>query len=266
MLRKILATAILAGLALEANASPTLTPDIAFTAFNADEDGWAIVNFTDIAANTTIYFNDNEWNGLAIGSGGAFNNNSTSYESAFSWNSGASVITAGSVTRFTVIDNTNPTPDVIKASSGSLTVASAPTNLGLGNSNETIYAYIGSAFNAPSAFLAAITNSDFGSADGTLTNTGLTQGTNALRLRTSGSPDFGQYTGARNGEANMGAYKALVANVANWTVDTSNGAYATTIPNTTNFTVAAVPVPAAVWLFGSAMAGLGVINRRKNQL
>jgi len=27
--------------------------------------------------------------------------------------------------------------------------------------------------------------------------------------------------------------------------------------------VAAVPVPAAVWLFGSALAGLGVIARRR---
>ena len=30
--------------------------------------------------------------------------------------------------------------------------------------------------------------------------------------------------------------------------------------------VAPVPVPAAVWLFGSALAGLGVLNRRKNQV
>jgi hypothetical protein len=82
----------------------------------------------------------------------------------------------------------------------------------------------------------------------------------------STTPDFGEYTGVRSGAVNFDAYKALVANIANWTVDTSNGAYAATVPNTTNFTVAAVPVPAAVWLFGSALAGLGVINRRKNQI
>jgi hypothetical protein len=264
MLRKILATAILAGLALDANAALT-TGDIAFTSFNADEDGWAIVNFVDIAANTTIYFNDNEWNGSAIGSGGAFNNNQTSYESAFAWITGSSVIEAGSVVRFTIIDNTNPTPDVIQASSGLLTVASAPTNLGLANSNETIYAYIGSDASTPSTFLSAITNSDFGTS-GALNNTGLTSGINALRLRTSGSPDFGQYTGIRSGEVNFDAYKALVANVSNWTVDTNDGNYTTTVPNTTPFTVSAVPVPAAVWLFGSALAGFGVINRRKNQV
>ena len=31
-------------------------------------------------------------------------------------------------------------------------------------------------------------------------------------------------------------------------------------------TVSAVPVPAAVWLFGSALAGFGVFGRKKNGL
>ena len=32
------------------------------------------------------------------------------------------------------------------------------------------------------------------------------------------------------------------------------------------YTISSVPVPAAVWLFGSALAGFGAINRRKRQI
>jgi len=32
-----------------------------------------------------------------------------------------------------------------------------------------------------------------------------------------------------------------------------------------NITTSAVPVPAAVWLFGSALAGMGIIGRRKDR-
>ncbi len=32
------------------------------------------------------------------------------------------------------------------------------------------------------------------------------------------------------------------------------------------YTVSSVPVPAAVWMFGSALAGFGAINRRKRQI
>jgi hypothetical protein len=256
MLRKILATAILAGLALEANASLT-TGDIAFTSFNSDEDGLSIVNFVDIAANTIIYFSDNEYVSGAFNTGESFNQ----------WNSGAATIAAGTVIRFSAYDKTT-----LSASFGTLSrvAVSGSSNWGIANSNETIYAYLGSAATSPNTFLAAITNSDFvTAADGTLSGTGLTAGVNAIRLNLnnpSTTPDFGEYTGVRSGAVNFDAYKALVANIANWTVDTSNGAYAATVPNTTNFTVAAVPVPAAVWLFGSALAGLGVINRRKNQI
>ena len=39
--------------------------DIMFTAFNADgDDAVAWVALEDIPANTTIYFTDNEWNGV----------------------------------------------------------------------------------------------------------------------------------------------------------------------------------------------------------
>ena len=56
--------------------------DLSFTAFNADEDGFAMVALADIAANTKVWFTDNEWNGSAFNTG----------ESYSSWVSGASVI------------------------------------------------------------------------------------------------------------------------------------------------------------------------------
>jgi hypothetical protein len=46
------------------------TGDIAFTCFNGDRDAIAFVALVAIPGNDVIYFNDNEWNGSAIGSGG----------------------------------------------------------------------------------------------------------------------------------------------------------------------------------------------------
>lgn len=241
MLRKILATAVLAGLALEANASPTLTPDIAFTAFNADEDGWAIVNFTDIDANTTIYFSDNEWNGSAFNTGEGFH----------TWNSGLSTIAAGSVVRFSKVDQASR--------SVSIGTYSATGDTGLSASSETIYAFLGTNANSPTTFLAGVSTE--GSTN--LTPAGLTSGVNAVVL--TNSADFGQYTGDRSTQASFADYRPLVNSAANWNI-VVGGDQAIQVPNITNFTVAAVPVPAAVWLFGSALAGLGVVNRRKNQL
>ncbi|MFX6601400.1 hypothetical protein ABTG86_19985, partial [Acinetobacter baumannii] len=68
--------------------------DIAFTAFNADEDGWAIVALTDLAANSTIYFTDSTWDGATF----------TSAEGFHTWQTGAGIIAAGTVIRFSDID------------------------------------------------------------------------------------------------------------------------------------------------------------------
>ena len=257
MLRKFLPLALMLGSIGSAQALSA--GDLAFTTFNADEDGWTMVSFTDIAANTTVYFGDNEWNGGAIGSGGAFNTG----ESYFQWNSGSSVIAAGSVIRFSAIDTTS-----LASSKGSLSRAtvSGSTNYGLANSNETLYAYVGSLASAPTAFITAITNSDFGSTDGTLAGTGLIAGVNAQRLNLntpSASPDFGEYTGARSGLASYADYKALVANVSNWTVDTTNGTYTTTLPNVTNFTVTAVPEPASAAMLFAGLGLLAAMVRRR---
>lgn len=53
-------------------ASALTTGDLAFTAFNADEDGFAMVALADVAANTKLYFSDNEWTGAAFNTGESF--------------------------------------------------------------------------------------------------------------------------------------------------------------------------------------------------
>jgi hypothetical protein len=213
------------------NAHALTAGDIAFNSFNADEDGFSIVALSSIAANTTIYFGDNEY------TGGAFNTG----ESYSKWVSGASV---GTFTRETV---------------------SGSTNWGLAAANETLYAYQGGSATAPTSFLAAITNGDF-AVDGPLTGTGLVEGVTAIRLNAntpSATPDYGVYNGVRSGLSSFAAYLPLLNNASNWTVDTTNGVYATTVPNTTAFTTA-VPEPESFALALLSLGVIGAVARRRS--
>lgn len=239
MLRNILAAAILAVTALEANASLT-SGDLAFTSFNADEDGWSMVTFADIAANTTVYFTDNEWDGSAFNSGEGFH----------TWNSGLSVISAGSVIRFSAVDK----------ASRAVTIGnySATGDTGLNATNETIYAYLGSDINTPTTFLAGVSSEG----NSNLTPSGLVAGINAVVL--ANSTDYAEYIGARAGEATFGAYRAQVNNAANWNI-LVGGSQEGKVPNTANFSVipASVPLPAAGWMFLSVAGLFGAVSRRR---
>ena len=199
--------------------------DIAFVSFNADEDGWSIVTFVDIDPNTTVYFTDNE----AI-SPTAFNTG----ESYFQWTSGSSLISAGTVIRFSAVDNATS----LAASVGTLSrsTVSGSANYGLSASGDVIYAFLGSSASAPTKILTAVSTGDTVTPGDPITNAGLTVGVNAILLRTSA--DYGEYAGARAGQSSIANYKSLVFNAANWTVDQTDGIYTTTVPNTTNFAIA----------------------------
>ena len=205
--------------------------DIAFISFNADEDGWSIVTFVDIDPNTTIYFTDNEATSLT-----AFNTR----ESYFQWNSGVNTINAGTVIRFSAIDNAARLA-ALSIGTFSRVSVSGSSKYGLSASGDTIYAYLGSSANSPTVFLSGISNDTNSQGTTDLTAAGLTIGTNSILLNSSA--DYGVYNGSRNGESSFATYKLPVNNVNNWIVDTVNGDYTTTVPNTTNFAIADSATP-----------------------
>ncbi len=247
MIRKSILAMLLAASGVSAHAAIS-SGDIAFTSFNADEDGWSIVALANISANTVVHFSDSTWNGTSF----------SNTEAAQTWDSGANVIQAGTVVRFTKVDSIT----AIGVSHGSISFALS-ANLGLSASNETIYAYQGSAWNsAPSSFLAAISTapSGFGNATyGVLTNTGLIDGTSAVAI--TASTDFGQYTGSRSGQNNFAGYQSLVNSSANWTNNTG-GDQLLTVPNTTAFTPA-VPEPKNYAMLLAGLGLMGFIARRR---
>ena len=161
--------------------------------------------------------------------------------------------------RFSRVDSAT----LLAASSGTLqreTVALS-ANWGFSQTEDTLYAYLGSSPINPTTFLAAVSSSTFGSvAGGSLANTGLSVGAGAVPLQ-FGS-DFAQYSGSRNDQAGFAGYKTLVSDVAQWT-DLGNGSYASTVLDTTAFSITALREPETYALMLAGLAAVGLMARRR---
>jgi hypothetical protein len=240
--------ALLAALmVISGSANATLQPgDLAFTAFNADEDGFALVALRDLSPYTTIYFSDNEWTGGAP-SIGSFNTG----ENTFAWVSGTESLAAGSVVRFHQIDKSTRA-----ASTGAfgLVVSGTP---GFSATGDTLFAYSGDATGKPAAFIAALSSENFAGTD--LAGTELIPGVNSVAITTS--TDFGEYSGARSGLNSIGAYAGLINDATLWSTKTT-GDFSTHAPNLTQFAVAPVPEPQTYALL---LTGLGLVGMRLRQ-
>jgi hypothetical protein len=185
--------------------------DIAFVGYNADAaDDFAFVLLGDATAGQQIYFTDNEWNGQPVGSGGIFNDLT---EGEMTWTVPAGGLIAGTVV---VVNNASTTPTVNYGGIGG--------NINLNVADEVLYAFLGSDVNTPLAFLAAIANGGFNTTNGTLGNTGLTEGTDALNIGVADDDcDIGAYTGSRVNQDDKAGYLPQINNAANWVVQDATG-------------------------------------------
>src|SRR5262249_50672298 len=161
---------------------------IAFIAFNADgNDGFAFIAIDAIPAGTVIRFNDNEWNGSAIGAGGAFNTG----EGSLTWTNGGTDLAPGTIVELLNTSSATTRSVNIGTLSGG--------TISIGNSDESVFSFIGPDASTPTAFLTAITNNNGGfdgTDSGSLGGTGLVAGSTALVLPGTGGADVATYNPA----------------------------------------------------------------------
>jgi hypothetical protein len=212
--------------------------DLAFTALNTDEDGWTIVALTDLSADSTIYFTDSNWNGTAFSSAEGFH----------TWNTGSTNIAAGSVIRFSQIDQASRAVSI-----GSLTSSG---NRALSSTADTVYAYLGTATSSPVTFLTAVSTEAHAAATAAFSAAGLEAGINAIIL--PASTDYAEYTGPRSGALEFGAYGSWVNAVSNW-AGVTDGDQAAVQPDLTPFAVSSVPEASSGWMM---LAGLALVAAR----
>ncbi|MEN8927853.1 MAG: hypothetical protein ABF242_07850 [Flavobacteriales bacterium] len=218
--------------------------DLLFISYNADgNDGLGLVALEDIPASSIIHFNDNEWNGSAIGSGGAFNNNN---ETEMSWNSGTAIIPAGTVILFRDIDDTGNA--LYGAYVNGIVTGTMTGNMALAASNEVVYCFTGVDNETPSVFITAISSDGFTGANGQLNNTNLTAGINAVEF--FGDIDVAEFTTLTG--CNKAQIQLAIANTSNWITDNgsgnqSNDGGADFPPNSTpTFTICPVLAPGGI--------------------
>jgi Ca2+-binding RTX toxin-like protein/predicted extracellular nuclease len=186
-----------------ANLAPT-AGGIAFTGFNADgTDDIAFVAIQALDAGTVIYFTDNEWNGAAF---------TDAAEGLLSLTL-TSAVAAGTI----VTISSMSAAATRTSSTGTLTAITNSVNL---NANdEVLYAYLANSGTptVPTTFLAAFASGGYSAANGVLTNTGLTAGTNAIDISGLFNDfDIAAYNGGRSGQASYAAYLSIINTASNW--------------------------------------------------
>ncbi len=187
--------------------------DLAFTGLNAENnDDFSLVALKEIPANTTVYFRDDEWNGSALGSGGAFVD---ALESSFSWNTGVLAIPGGTIISFTNIGNTG----LAAVSVGTVTYINT-ANTGIGGNDEAIFCYLGSDVNTPTVMLTAIGKGVNAFGTSGLNGTGLTEGIEAIYFTLG--VDIAAYNGARLGFTASG-FKSVINTATNWITEDGSG-------------------------------------------
>ena len=227
----------------------TLKPgDLAFTTFNADQDGWALVALVDLAPNTQVFFTNNAWSGSGgFVAGGGFER----------WVSGGSTVAAGTVVQFNYIDDAWR----LQATRGTLTreAVAGSSNLNLSQTAGTLYAYQGSNALTPSVFITAVSNGDFSPAAGSLAGTALTAGGDAVQL-TAGA-DFAEFSAARNVDLSVDQYRRLISNTSgNWT-SSDGGQYAQQLSNAAPLASLVVPEPRGLLLLLAGALSLAGARR-----
>lgn len=182
---------------------------VMFVGFNADgNDGFSFVTLVDLANGTNIRFNDNEWGGASFDAdadGGVA-------DGSLTWtNNTGNTIFAGTIITLT---NTATTPAVtIGTTSGG--------TINLRDQNEVLYMFLGTDASTPTTFLSAIANDGYSAANGTLTSTGLTAGTNATSI--TGDEDVMVYTGSINCTSTIATCTTALATATNWTTQDTGG-------------------------------------------
>jgi MYXO-CTERM domain-containing protein len=214
--------------------------DIAFTSFNADEDGWSIVALTELTSHSTLYFTDSNWDGNAFATNEGF----------YAWDTGATPFWPA---------RSSASARSTRATVRYRSALNMLRNAALSGTSETLYAYLGEAADRPTIFLAAVTTEAPASAAAALTSAGLTAGVNAVSLPES--TDYSTYNGARSGRSAFSSYGTLINDPANWSGFT-DGSHADAQPVLAAFSVSAVPEASMGWMM---LAGLALVAARRRR-
>jgi hypothetical protein len=198
------------------------TGSIAFIAFNGDGDrDFAIVTMVDLPANTVIHFTDKALDGT-----GDF----TSGEGVLSWDTGAGVISKGTVVIFNDIDTS------LSASIGTLT--EPDTGFHIAIVGDTLFAFIGTNYFTPTTIIAGLQIGNNSANTGNLNNSGLIAGKTLIVLDDNASPDGGYYNGSRTDQTSFNGYLTNLANESNW-ITGDDGETLIAAASTTSFSLTA---------------------------